>query len=70
MDTLIKDSIRKDIDTSYMQSRNEFRKKVESGEWNKLEETLKISDEEFQFIFEENWEEEKRKMIEEAKKKS
>jgi len=67
---LISDDIRESIDKYYMESRNEFRKKVANGEWNELEETMKISDEEFQFIFGENWIEEKQKMIQERQNKS
>jgi len=60
----------KEMALSEQESKNEFRRKVASGEWNELEETLKISDEEFQFIFGDNWKKEKEKMINDAKKGS
>jgi len=60
----------KEMALSEQESKNEFRRKVASGEWNELEETLKISDEEFQFIFGDNCKKEKEKMINDAKKGS
>jgi predicted O-methyltransferase YrrM len=67
---LIDDDIREDIDRSYLESRDLIREQKESGEWAKRMEKLFQTDEEFQFIFGDNWKKEKEKMINDAKKGS
>jgi hypothetical protein len=51
---------------SEQDSKNEFKRKVASGEWEKEKHLFFPTDEELQFIFGDNWKEEKARMKKES----